>query len=101
MASATKTRVKGKLNELAGKAKAKVGKALGNEQMEAEGLARELKGKATQEIVKAGERARGRVEEVVGKLKKSVGKVLDNEQMQAEGALKRLKGKTRQRVNKR
>lgn len=100
MANSTKTRVKGKLDELAGKAKAKVGKALGNEQMEAEGLARELKGKATQEVVKATQRVKGRVEEAVGTLKKRVGKALDNEQLQAEGALKRLKGKARQRVNK-
>jgi uncharacterized protein YjbJ (UPF0337 family) len=100
MANAISTRAKGKLAELAGKAKATVGKAIGNEEMEAEGLARELTGKAAQEIVKAGQRAKGRVEEAVGEAKKRVGKVLDNEQMQAEGALERLKGKARRRVNK-
>jgi uncharacterized protein YjbJ (UPF0337 family) len=50
-------RAKGKLGELAGKAKAHVGKAIGNEQMQAEGKALELKGKASQQIAKAGERA--------------------------------------------
>jgi len=34
-----------------------VGKAIGNEQMQAEGKALELKGKASQQIAKAGERA--------------------------------------------
>ena len=38
-------------------AKAHVGKAIGNEQMQAEGKALELKGKASQQIAKAGERA--------------------------------------------
>lgn len=94
------TRAKGKLQELAGKAKAKVGKAIGNEQMEAEGNAKALTGMATQEIVKAGERARGKVEEVAGRIKKEVGKAIENQQMQAEGKLKALKGKARQRVNK-
>jgi uncharacterized protein YjbJ (UPF0337 family) len=100
MANALGTRAKGKLSELVGKAQAKVGKAIGNEQMQAEGLARELTGKASQGVVKAGQRAKGRVEEAVGEAKKRVGKVLGNEQMQAEGALKGLKGKARRRVNK-
>jgi uncharacterized protein YjbJ (UPF0337 family) len=98
--SASKTRAKGKLDELAGKAKAAVGKAMGNEQMQAEGRARQLKGKTTQEVVKAGERVRGAVEEVAGRAKKKLGTLIENEQMQAEGALTQLKGKTRQRVNK-
>jgi uncharacterized protein YjbJ (UPF0337 family) len=93
-------RAKGKLDELAGNAKARVGKAIGNEQMQAEGAARQLKGKATQEVVKAGERAKGKVEEVAGLAKSKLGKLIKNEQMQAEGKLKELKGSARQRVNK-
>lgn len=96
----TTTRAKGKIQELAGKAKAKVGKALHNEQMEAEGNAAAITGKAVQEIVKASERVKGKVEEVAGRLKKDVGKMIENQQMQAEGKLKALKGKARQRVNK-
>jgi uncharacterized protein YjbJ (UPF0337 family) len=99
MGSASKSRAKGKLDEPAGKAKAKVGKAIGNEQMEAEGRARELKGLAAQQIVKAGERVKGQIEEVTGRAKKKVGALIENEQMQAEGALRQLKGKTRQRIN--
>lgn len=94
------TRAKGKLEELSGKAKAKLGKAIGNEQMQAEGAARQLRGKATQEVVKAGERAKGKVEEVAGLAKGKLGKLIKNEQMQAEGKLRELKGSARQRVNK-
>jgi len=93
-------RAKGKLDELAGKAKAGLGKAIGNEQMRAEGAARQLKGKATQQVVKAGERAKGKVEEVAGLAKGKLGKLIKNEQMQAEGKLKELKGSARQRVNR-
>lgn len=93
-------RTRGKIQELAGKAKAKVGKALGNEQMQAEGNAAALTGMAVQEIVKAGERAKGKVEEVTGRVKKKVGALIENEQMRVEGKLKALKGKARQRVNK-
>lgn len=96
----TSIRAKGKLLELAGKAKAKVGKTIGNEEMEIDGNAKAIRGKAAQEIVKAGERARGKVEEVAGRIKKEVGKAIENQQMQAEGKLKTLKGKARQRVNK-
>jgi uncharacterized protein YjbJ (UPF0337 family) len=96
----TGNRAKGKLEELAGKAKVRLGKAIGNEQMQAEGVARQLRGKATQEVVKAGERTKGKVEEVAGLAKGKLGKLIKNEQMQAEGKLKELKGTARQRVNK-
>ena len=94
------TRTKGKVEELAGRAKARVGRAIGNEQMQVEGTAKSLKGKAVQEVAKATGRARGSVEEVAGRAKKGVGKLLGNEQMQAEGKLKELTGATRRRVNK-
>jgi uncharacterized protein YjbJ (UPF0337 family) len=93
-------RAKGKLDELAGKAKSRLGKAIGNEQMQAEGAARQLKGKATQEVVKVGERAKGKVEEVAGLAKGKLGKLIKNEQLQVEGKLKELKGSARQRANK-
>jgi uncharacterized protein YjbJ (UPF0337 family) len=93
-------RAKGKLDELAGKAKSRLGKAIGNEQMQAEGAARQLRGKATQEVVKAGERAKGKIEEVAGRAKGKLGKLIKNEQMQAEGKIKELQGSARRRVNK-
>ena len=99
MTSASK-RARGKVEELSGKAKAKVGKLLGNEQMQAEGAVRALKGKVKQELVKAGERAKGKVEQVAGRVKKRIGGAIKNEQMQAEGKLKELKGSARQRINK-
>jgi len=94
------SRAKGAVEELGGKIKGTVGKVIGNEQMEAEGKAKELKGQARQEVAKAGERATGAIEEVVGAVKNRVGAVIDNGQMQAEGKAKELKGRARQAANK-
>lgn len=94
------SRTKGKIEELKGRAKARVGRAIGNEQMQIEGAAKSLKGKAMQEAAKAKGRARGSVEEVTGRVKKGVGALLDNEHMQVEGKLKELKGAARKRVNR-
>lgn len=96
----TTGRVRGKVTELAGKAKASVGKAIGNEQMEAEGTARALRGKATQELIKATERIKGTVERVAGSAKQRVGAAIKNQQLQVEGKLSALKGSARSRINK-
>ena len=59
-------RVEGKTEQLGGKLKGAVGSLIGNKQMEAEGKATALKGKAKQEAAKAGERIKGKVEELKG-----------------------------------
>jgi len=99
MSNASK-RGEGAAEELGGKIKAGVGKLIGNEQMEAEGRAKELKGKGTQEVAKAGERVKGAAEEAVGAVKSRVGAVIDNEQMEAEGRATELKGEGRQELNR-
>ena len=93
-------RGEGIAEQVGGKIKQGVGKLIGNEQMEAEGKAKELKGEAREEAAKAGERTKGAIEEVAGAIKNRVGAVLDNEQMQVEGKAKELKGEARQKVNK-
>ena len=92
-------RAKGKMEELGGKVKSGVGSAIGNEQMEAEGRATELKGETRQESAKAAERGKGAMEELGGKVKSGVGSAIDNEQMEAEGRADELKGNARQRAN--
>lgn len=93
-------RGEGAAEKLGGKIKAGVGALIGNEQMEAEGRAKELKGAAKEESAKAAERGKGKVEEVIGAVKNRVGQVIDNEQMAAEGKAKELKGEARQNLNK-
>jgi len=93
-------RAKGKVDEVTGRLKAAVGKAIGNEQMQAEGKARQLKGSVAQQVAKASERTKASVEQAAGSVKKGVGKAIGNEQMQAEGALKKATGAVRKRVNK-
>jgi len=97
--SNTGKRIEGAAEELGGKIKGAVGNLIGNEQMEAEGKATELKGEAKQEAAKAAERGKGAVQEVGGALKKGVGSAIDNEQMEAEGKAKELEGQARQKAN--
>ncbi|MHB8877183.1 MAG: CsbD family protein [Myxococcaceae bacterium] len=93
-------RAEGVAEELGGKIKNVVGKVIGNEQMEAEGKLKALKGKGKQELAKGAERAKGKIEEVVGAAKNRIGAVIGNEQMQVEGKVKELKGQARQATNK-
>jgi uncharacterized protein YjbJ (UPF0337 family) len=99
MSNASK-RSEGAAEKLGGKLKGAVGKLLGNEQMEAEGRAKQVKGATKEEAAKAAERSKGKREEVAGAVKNRVGAVIDNEQMQAEGKLKELKGEARQKANR-
>ena len=94
-----KERMKGQLEELGGNLKQGVGRLAGNEQMEAEGRAQELKGESRQEAAKTVGTAKGLAEEAKGNLKQGAGSVLGNEQMQAEGKAEELRGEARQRVN--
>ena len=95
----SKERIEGVTQKGVGAVKEAVGKAIGNEQMQAEGKAKELKGEAREESAKAGERTKGAVEEATGAIKNRVGAVIDNEQMQAEGKAEELKGEARQKAN--
>jgi uncharacterized protein YjbJ (UPF0337 family) len=99
MSNASK-RGEGAAEKLGGKIKRSIGKLIGNEQMQAEGRAKELKGTAKVESAKAAERAKGQAEEVAGAVKNRVGAVIDNEQMQVEGKAKELKGEARQKANR-
>ena len=96
----TADKAAGLANEAMGNIKQGVGKLIGNEQMEAEGRAHELKGKAKQEAAKSAERTKGKVQEAVGAVKNRAGAVLDDEQMEAEGRAKELEGEARQELNR-
>ena len=91
----------GAAQQVGGKIKAGIGKLIGNEQMEVEGDAKALEGKARVESAKAAERTKGKVEEVVGAVKNRAGAIIDNQQMEAEGKAKELKGEARQKLNER
>ena len=99
MSNASK-RGEGAAEKFGGKVKGAVGKAIGNERLEAEGKAQELSGAAKEETAKAGERAKGKTEEVVGAVKNRVGAAVGNERLRAEGKAKELKGEARQTANK-
>src|SRR3954463_1016000 len=92
-------RGEGAAEEIGGTIKKVAGRVLGDEQMEADGRAKEAAGEAKQEGAKAAGRVVGKIEEVVGAMKNRVGQVIDNEQMAAEGQIKELKGEAKQKVN--
>jgi uncharacterized protein YjbJ (UPF0337 family) len=92
--------LEGVADKVGGNLKKNVGKLIDNEQMQAEGAAKELQGDAKMAAARASETADGKVDEVAGAVKKGVGKLIDNEQMQVEGAARELKGKARQALNR-
>lgn len=94
-----KERGKGKLEEIGGTFKEKVGDWTDNEQMQAEGEADKLQGQGRQESAKVVGRAKGAGEELKGNLKQGLGNLLDNEQLQAEGKADELKGQAKQDFN--
>jgi uncharacterized protein YjbJ (UPF0337 family) len=99
MGSASK-RGEGAVEELGGKIKAGIGKAIGNEQMELEGRAKQMKGVAKQEGAKAAERTKGKVDELIGRGKDVVGGVVDDEELEAEGRAQEALGRARQELNR-
>ena len=96
----TKTHLSGVADKVAGNVKQAVGKAIDNEQMQAEGAVREQRRDAKIAAARAGEQVGGKVDELAGAAKRAVGDAIDNEQMQVEGAARELKGKARQALNK-
>jgi uncharacterized protein YjbJ (UPF0337 family) len=89
----------GVAEKIGGKIKNGIGTLIGDDQMKAEGKAKELKGQARVETAKASERVKGAVEEVVGAIKNRVGHVIDDESLAADGKAKELKGENRQQKN--
>ena len=100
MGNTTIKRGEGAVEELGGKIKAGVGKAIGNEQMELEGRAKQAKGVAKQEAAKATERVKGKIQEGVGKIKQRVGEALDDDETEIEGEAKEAEGRARQELNR-
>ena len=98
--STTSKRGEGAAEELGDKLKKGLGKLLGDEQMEAEGRAKEIAGETKQEEAKTEERLKGEVEGAVGALKNRVSHQIDNEQKIAGGKAKELQGEARQRANR-
>lgn len=99
MKKATTSRVEGKVQEIAGAVKARVGGAIGDERMQASGEANRAQGQARQEAAKASERVHGTVQQVAGAVKEGVGDLIGDNTMELEGKAKKLEGKARKKAN--
>jgi uncharacterized protein YjbJ (UPF0337 family) len=97
--STESNKAQGHAQQLGGKIEAGLGKLIGNKEMQADGEAKELQGKARVQAAKAAERTKGKIEETVGAVKNRVGAVIDNDEMEVEGAAKELQGQARQKAN--
>ena len=98
--SATSQRAKGVAEAMSGKLKKAAGKALGNERLEAEGYAQELKGEARQQAAKGVERAKGKLEQASGALKAGAGRAMGDKTLEVDGEADRLKGEAREDWNR-
>lgn len=99
MKNANTRRTEGKIEEIGGAVRAKVGEVLGNQDMEIAGRTDQVRGQAKQTAAKAEERSRGVVEQVAGKVKGAVGAITGNNDLEAEGKLEDLKGRARRKAN--
>ncbi len=93
-------RVKGKAEEIGGTIQKNLGHLFGNEEMEAKGMAHEVKGEARQMAAKAAEQVGGTIDKVVGSVKATVGDAVGNKSLKAKGEAQELKGKARKALNK-
>ena len=94
MSNASK-RGEGAAEEIGGKIKGAVGKLIDNEQMQAEGKAKELKGAPRSKRRRRPRSvSKGAVEEAVGAVKNRVGALIDDEEMEAEEQGQRAEGRS-------
>ncbi|ORX91917.1 hypothetical protein K493DRAFT_316956 [Basidiobolus meristosporus CBS 931.73] len=75
------------------------GSVLGNEQMQAEGAAKQAQADAEYKAAQAQGYAQGAGEKLKGNVKDTVGSAIGNEQMQAEGKAGATKGEARMNLN--
>lgn len=93
-------RTEAKIEVAAGAVQEKVGQVIGDQEMEAKGVAHQLIGNARNEVAKAAEQAQGVVEEVVGVAKNEAGRLLGDTSLQVEGKVEEIRGKVRKAMNK-
>jgi uncharacterized protein YjbJ (UPF0337 family) len=101
MNKTTQQKGKGALEEVGGKIKRGVGRVIGNRRIEAEGAAKEAKGKTRQAGARAVERVKGKVQAVAGAVKGRAGRAAGSARMEAEGRAKQIEGEDRQARNRR
>lgn len=75
----------GRLDEAAGAVKKAVGKATGNERLEAEGESQKSTAKAARET-------KGAADQLTGNVKKGAGKLVGNKRLRTEGEAQDAKG---------
>jgi len=94
------SKISGDTKYYQGAAKESLGKAIGNEQMQAEGKATKAEGEGEYKAAQLKGQAEGYKDQTTGGVKETVGKTIGNEQMQAEGKVKKNAGEAHKNINK-
>ncbi len=95
-----KERGKGKLEEMGGTIKQKVGEWTGDDRMEAEGRGDKYEGQDRQDFAKGVGQLKGAAEDVTGNVKQGLGNLTGDDSLRAEGAADEAKGNVRKELNK-
>ena len=95
-----KQRRTGKLHELYGIIRKKLGQLTGNRRMAAEGEAIRLEGKGRQNFAKGVGQVKGAGEDLKGNVKQGLGKLTGDDSTRAAGVVDEAKGETRKELNR-
>lgn len=94
-----KMRGEGKLEELGGAVKEKLGEWTGDERLETEGRGQKYEGQDRQDVAKGIGQVKGSVEDLKGNIKQGLGSLSGDDSLRAEGALDEAKGNARKGFN--
>ena len=90
----------GKLHQLYGFLRKKIGQLTGNRRMQFEGEAIRLEGKGRQNFAKGVGSAQGAAEDLAGNVKQGLGKLTGDESTHASGVADEASGKARKEFNR-
>jgi uncharacterized protein YjbJ (UPF0337 family) len=96
----TTDKLKGKAEQALGGAKESIGRASGDERLEAEGRVERAEGAGREDAARARGRLKGAANELGGAIKSAAGDLTGDRSLQAEGEAQRLKGDVERKVNR-
>ncbi len=100
MADEKDRKQEGTFEKLGGKVKEGIGKAIGDDRVEAEGAAQKARGTERHENAKAEGREKGKLDELKGKIENRFGALVGDDVKQSEGKARQLEGEQRQIENR-
>src|SRR3712207_5161791 len=94
-----KMRGEGKLQEIGGTVREKVGEWTGNERLETEGRGDKFEGQDRQDVAQGIGQVKGAMEDLTGNIKQGLGNLTGDDSLHAEGTMDEAKGEVRKSFN--